>query len=245
MWIHCAIKKFAKVIPLDYDQISSWIQQHEKPEEVLDDPSTGMPSMISRMQEIAERVYPPEIAEDEDDIRESLEDDVQGIASGRYTPQEFHTYLVTDGSTDEFGEAMHNPESVVGRLIMYETKDLSMAEGAKSAIQNAAKKGDMKVKPKNGFIYIEDLAILPEAGAPGKNMMRILHVIINAIEATGKPLVAECREATSFRFFNSPIVQKTLKKRGYSVSDPIPVENFQGSGETFYTMAVIPPGKKI
>jgi len=68
-------------------------------------------------------------------------------------------------------------------------------------------------------LVIDWLGLPPQLGA--KYMFSVIKMIGELMDRFRMPLVFEAKQDTSFRFLQSPVVQRYIREFGYQISDPI------------------------
>ncbi len=189
-------------------------------------------NFIKRQEEIGQQTLPPELSEDADDLYDTFKDDYRGLVSGEYDPDEFHSYIVVNG-VKNLEDALNDVDSIVGRVYMY--VDEYPTGQALEALQDISRK--TKTNTPSKFLYINDICIL-EGPNRGRDIWQIIHAIIEAMSTTGLPIIMEARESTAYKLLTSPTIQKIMQKNGIIMSESIAEENYDESGETFYTLAL-------
>jgi hypothetical protein len=193
--------------------------------------------LIKRQVKIGRQTLPPELADDFDDIANSLIDDLINLCSGEYSHSDYCSYIITDDDKTEIDQIIKDPKSSVGRLLLYSVDDFDVdgnyydyIEALENLVENPM--------DYDKFLYLEDFCIIDNPAIRGKVIMQIINRIIDAIEKTGLPLLASCRESTSYRLIQSEMVQRYLARHGIKVGQPVLMRNYANTGENFYVIAV-------
>jgi hypothetical protein len=207
MWLQYAKKRLIQIDPSKYTDVPPGMSMEEY---IKNQPELS--PILQRQYEIGRSALGPDLSED--DAFEDAVDNLSGLRSGEYDASDFYSYIITEEGVESLEEASKNPEKILGRLMMYKMDDPDDTPGATGALKNLSK--TMGTPASEDYLYLEDFSIDPKhISAGGKNMWNVIKSITDAMQKSGLPLVAQCRESTSWKFLTSPLVQRWMQRNGY------------------------------